>query len=102
MAQGTVIPSPKFTGLDANGNPLAGGLLTVTLAGTSTPVNTYSDVGLTTPNTNPVVLDSSGRATIYLTPGTSYKFVLTTSASAAVWTQDNVLAVPASSSTVTQ
>jgi hypothetical protein len=100
MAQGTLIPSPKFTGLDANGNPLSGGKLTAYLAGTTTLVNTYSDVALTTPNANPVILNSSGQATVYLTPGTSYKFVLTTSADAAVWTQDNVLAVPASAATV--
>lgn len=94
MAQGTVIPSPKFVGLDTNGNPLAGGKLTVTLAGTSTPVNTYSDVGLTTPNANPVILDSSGRATIFLTPGVAYKFALTDSNNGAIWTQDNVLGTP--------
>lgn len=72
----------------------------MTLAGTSTPVATYSDVGLTTPNANPVILDSSGRATIYLTPGTSYKFALTDSSNGTIWTQDNVLAVPASAATV--
>lgn len=102
MAQGTLIPSPKFAPPDNNGNPLPGGKLTCYLAGTTTLQNTYSDSGLTTPNANPVILDSSGRATIYLTPGASYKFVLTTSADAAVWTQDNVLAVPTSSSTASQ
>jgi len=58
---------------DANGNPLAGGFIQFFESGGSvTPKDTYSDVGLTTPNTNidlgasdpnvtGYVLDSAGR-----------------------------------------
>ena len=87
MATGTVMPSPVFTGLDNNGDPLSGGKLYTYAAGTTTPLATYSDVGLTTPNANPIILDSGGRATVFLS-ATSYKFVLKTSADVTVWTQD--------------
>jgi len=93
------MPDPVFTGWDDNGDPLSGGLLYTYSAGTTTPLATYSDVGLTTPNANPVVLNSAGRATVYLS-ATSYKFVLKTSAGATVWTQDNVSAVPTTSGDV--
>ena len=90
MATGVVIPVPKAQFFDNDGDALAGGLLYAYAAGTSTPQDTFSDVGLTTPNTNPVVLDAAGRATIYLTPSTAYKFVLKTSTGTTLWTQDNV------------
>lgn len=46
---------------DANGNPLALGNLYYYVAGTTTPQDTYSNSAGTIPNTNPVVLDGSGR-----------------------------------------
>lgn len=100
MAVGIVMPAPIFTGWDNNGNPLVGGKLYAYLAGTTTATNTYSDVGLATPNTNPVILDAAGRAVIYLDPTISYKFVLTDSADAAVWTRDNIREVSMSSGTL--
>jgi len=45
---------------DGNGVPLPGATLDFFEPGTTTPKNTYSDSGLTTPNTNPVVADSDG------------------------------------------
>lgn len=89
---GTVMPAPKYTAYDNNGDPLSGGLLEVFVAGTATPATTYSDVGLTTPNTNPVVLDAGGRATVFLAPG-SYKFIQKTSGGVTVWSQDNISSV---------
>lgn len=90
---GTPMPVPRQQFFDNNGDPLAGGLLYAYLAGTTTPADTYANVSLTTPNANPVVLDSSGRATIYL-DALSYKFELKTSAGVSVWSQDNVPGVP--------
>ena len=66
MALGNVMPDPKFTGLDNDGNPLSGGKVYFYSAGTSTPLDTYTSSALTSANANPVVLDSAGRATIYL------------------------------------
>jgi hypothetical protein len=51
---GTVMPAPKFVGLDNNANPVSGGKLYTYLAGTTTPQPTYSDVNLTVANANPV------------------------------------------------
>jgi hypothetical protein len=92
---GTVAPAPKYTAYDQNGDPLAGGLLSVFAAGTSTPATTYADVALLIPNSQPVVLDAAGRATIFLAPG-AYKFEQRTSLATGavlVWTQDNVSSV---------
>jgi microcystin-dependent protein len=91
MSTGYVIPSPKFRAFDhGTGAPLAGGKLSAFAAGTSTPQNTYSDQALTTPNANPVVLDSNGEASIYIPDSTLYKFVLKDSTDVVQWTVDNV------------
>jgi hypothetical protein len=101
-ATGTVAPFPKHQFFDANGNPCNGCLLFTYTSGTSTKVNTYTESGLGSANTNPIVLDSAGRATIFLTPGVSYKFVLAPSTdtdppASPTWTVDGVNAVPPAS-----
>lgn len=55
--------------VNASGSPLAAGTVSVYQAGTSTPVSTYQDPGLTSANTWPIVLDSNGMASIWLPPG---------------------------------
>lgn len=72
-----------------SGVVLAGGLLNCYEAGTSTRKTTYSEAGGTIENANPIVLDAAGRAQIYMSTG-AYKFVLTDSAGATIWTEDNV------------
>lgn len=84
---GSLFPTPQQW-FDNNGNPLANGTVTTYIAGTSTLKATYSDYMLTTPNTNPVVLDAAGRATIWGDGG--YKLVIKTDAGATLYTQDNV------------
>lgn len=66
--------------LDSNGKPRSGGKLNFYTTATSTPLNTYSDNALATPNANPVVLNSSGRTAsdIFLSAA-DYKVVLTNS-----------------------
>lgn len=78
---------------DNNGDPLAGGFVYTYIAGTTTPQVTYSDSTLTVPsqNTNPVQLDSSGRAAIWLGTGLSYKFVYADSTTAVIKTVDNIV-----------
>lgn len=49
-----------------NGVPAAGYKLFFYASGTSTKLDTYSDYSLSSANTNPVILDASGRATIFL------------------------------------
>ena len=79
---------------DNNGNPLAGGLIYTYAAGTTTPAATYTSNSGVTANANPIVLDSAGRtpAQIWLTEGSSYKFVLQTSLGVTVKTDDNIFA----------
>lgn len=79
---------------DNNGVPLAGGKLYTYAAGTTTPQTTYSDISGSTPNANPIILDSAGRISgsseVWLTNGVAYKFVLKTSADVQIWSADNV------------
>ncbi len=75
----TTIPIllPLFKAFDNNGMPLAGGLLYSYAAGTTTPQATYPASNETTPNPNPIVLNSRGEALVWLDPTSSYKFNLT-------------------------
>ena len=91
-AQGTLAPMENRQYLDNNGDPLSGGLIYTYTAGTSTSALTYSDSALATANANPVVLDSAGRATIYL-PAASFRFVIATSAAVQLYTRDNIQSV---------
>ncbi len=58
-----------------NNAPLTGGKIYTYLAGTTTPVATYSNDSGTT-NTNPIILDADGRANIYLDDSVAYRFIL--------------------------
>lgn len=87
--QGAPYPFVKPMILKTDRNPCAGCSLYAYAAGTTTPQATYSDSALTVANTNPIVLDSAGRASIWLS-ATSYKFVLKLTTGATVWTYDNV------------
>lgn len=92
----TLSPSPKQQFTDANGKPLSGGFLFTYLAGTVTKMPTYTDSTGTTPNTNPIVLDSRGECNCWLVDGTAYKFVLsppgdTDPPTNPIWMVDNIL-----------
>lgn len=80
--------SPAQQWFDNNGKPLASGKIYTYAPGTTTPKATYSDAGLTTPNTNPIVLDSSGRAQVW--GGGLYKIIIKTSSGTTVETRDDV------------
>jgi hypothetical protein len=75
--------------------PLAGGFIYTYQAGSSTPLNTYTDNTGNTANTNPIVLGTDGRPPneIWLTYGYSYKFVLTDSSNNTVQTLDNLYGI---------
>lgn len=88
-------PSPKLQFFDANGNPLAGGKLYTYAAGTTTPLATYTDSTGVSANTNPIILDSRGEASVWL-GSALYKFRLDTSTNVSVWTTDNIDAISAS------
>jgi len=63
------------TFLDQNGKPLNGGFVFMYAPNTGTFQNTWSDVGLSVLNTNPIVLDQAGRAKIW--GNTDYRQVVT-------------------------
>ena len=86
----TIAPVLKFQFLDGNGNPLTAGKLYTYIAGTTTPLTTYTTAAETTPNTNPIILDSAGRADIFLTAGSAYKFVLANAGNVTQYTVDNI------------
>ena len=95
-----VIPDPQF--FDNNGAPLAGGkLYFYTVGGTTTPKAVYAESAMTTALANPVILDSSGRAKIWLNG--YYYVVLTDSLGGMIWTEDNVSSAysPAAAAAVT-
>jgi len=84
----TISPTPKLQFLDANGNPLANGLLYTYSSGTTIPLATYTSQAQTTANTNPIVLDARGEASVYLLAGVSYRFVLQNSSGVTQYTTD--------------
>jgi len=93
-------PQPKLQFFDNNGLPLAGGYLYTSVAGApSVPKATYADAAGTA-NTNPIILDSAGRAAVWL-DGYYYMELWTgdktVAGSTLVWTQDNVAAYSTSS-----
>jgi len=85
---------------DNNGIPLAGGLLYTYVAGTTTPTGTYTDYTGTILNPNPIVLDSSGRVPneIWLTVGSTYKFVLQSASYVQIGSYDQISGAATSAS----
>lgn len=89
MAQPLAAPYSYFA--DSNGAPLAGGKIYTYIAGTTTPQASYTDSTAITPLANPVILDSAGRAQIWLS-GT-YKIVVKDSLDNTISTTDNITAL---------
>lgn len=77
---------------DANGNPLNAGKVYTYLAGTSTPATTYTTQGGTTPQSNPITLDSLGYMPnpLWLATGVSYKLIIQDSSGSTLKTFDNI------------
>ena len=66
MATATILPQPRFVAYDpATGDPLVGGLVHTYVPGGTVPATTWQDAGETTPNSNPIVLDSDGSCLLY-------------------------------------
>jgi hypothetical protein len=100
----SVLLSPVGNGqqfFDNNGVPLAGGLIYQYQAGSTTPLATYTTNNGTTPNSNPIILDSAGRPPqeIWMQTGYTYKFVIQTSSATLIQTLDNLYPILQNSST---
>ncbi|MEF2156387.1 glycosyl hydrolase family 28-related protein [Luteimonas sp. FXH3W] len=85
-------PSPKQQFFNNSGVPLAGGKLYTYAAGTTTPQATYSNRAASSPNPNPIVLNSRGEAVLFLDPALVYDFKLESADGALVYTQPDVAA----------
>lgn len=90
------LANPEVQFLDQYGVPLSGAYLCSYAGGTSTPMATYTDSTAGTPNTNPIVLDVYGRASVWVA-APLLKLVLRTggsgnscSSGSVAWTQDNI------------
>lgn len=88
-----VAPYPKFKAYrPGTSTPLAGGKLYTCQPGTTCPgaypLTTYTDAVGTSPNSNPITLDSNGEADVWLTSYT--KMALYDSKGVLVWSVDNV------------
>ena len=82
MATGYLLPiSALYQGFSDQGIVGAGYKINTYVGGSvSTPVTTYTDSTLTTPNANPIILGSNGRfqsLNVWVPAGTSVKLVLT-------------------------
>jgi len=82
-------PLPKMQFFSTAGAPLVGGKLYSYVAGTTTPLATYTTQAGTIANTNPVILDSRGEASVWLASA-AYKLKLTTATDVELWTVDNI------------
>lgn len=88
-----LLAAPYSYFADANGAPLASGKIFTYIAGTTTPQAAYTDSGAGTPLSNPVILDSAGRAQIWLSG--FYKIVVQDSLGNVISTADNITATGA-------
>lgn len=102
MATGALIFPIGYAPTD-NGAVVPSGKLYFYRTGTTTAQNTYSDSALTTPNANPVVLNSEGYldTKVYGDPssGFDYRVKFTTSADVQIWQVDDIVVDAADSAT---
>lgn len=94
--------SPIFNSqvVDASGNPATGWKIYTYVAGSSTPLATYTTSAGNVAQSNPIIIDSLGFPTvgqIWLTAGSTYKLVLTDANDVVKKTEDNVSGVNDSS-----
>src|SRR4030095_2773008 len=91
MALCTLTPVAIQQFFDNNGDPLAGGKLSFYEAGTSTPTPAYADFNLTTPLSNPIILDAGGRPPELFLAALTYKQGLQDANNVTLWTADNIV-----------
>jgi microcystin-dependent protein len=85
------ITYPKVQCFDNNGEIAVGYEIHTYAAGTTTPAPSYSNRGLTTANTNPIILNSRGEADVYT--GVPLKLIFTIPGgdpTSPIWTVDYV------------
>lgn len=88
QAMATILPNGRQQFFYPNGQPLASGLVYTYISGTGTGKTTWQDQAGTIPNTNPIVLDSQGLATIWGTG--SYRQVVTEPDNTVIWDSETL------------
>ena len=86
MAQVPLLLDPV---LDGNGAPYSGALIYTYEAGTTTPLDLYTDAALTTPADNPLVCDSAGLPPVRYAAPDDYKIVFKTAGGSTLRTVDD-------------
>lgn len=87
----TLFYAPRFTPVDAQGDPYPGATLTFYAAGTTTPQPVYSTAALVTPLTNPVVANAAGSfEPIFLDQSVSYRVILRDASNVTLFDIDNI------------
>ncbi|MBI6655615.1 hypothetical protein YA0721_05705 [Pseudomonas carnis] len=82
---GFLVQNGKQSFSDANGRPLVGGKVYFFFPGTQVLKDTWQDINNTVLNTNPVILDARGEASIY--GNGTYRQVLRDAAGNLIWDQ---------------
>lgn len=95
MTMVSISPTPVQRFVDSNGNALSGGQLFTYQSGTTTKAATYTDDTGNTQNTNPIILNQRGEASVWLSATQVYKFVLATATDtdppqSPIWTEDGI------------
>lgn len=99
---GTIFGLGLSQQMDLNGRPMAGALLYIYAANTSTPVTAYKNTGLTAGQEQPwpIPADANGRIPAFWLADGSYRARLTSSAGVVVFDEQNILAIGASAGSV--
>lgn len=92
MALYVVMPEPYQTVLDNNGDPVSGARIYPSVAGTSTPLETWQDSAGAVLNSSPIIADSAGRFVAFIPLATAYKFTFKTSADVLIRSVDGIVA----------
>jgi hypothetical protein len=85
-APGGQVLNGKQQFIDINGAPIVGGAVYIYQVGTTTPVATWRDANLSVANSNPIILDGRGQASIWA-PGGTYREVVYDGAGNLIWDQ---------------
>ena len=92
------VPLPRWQPLDNNGKTVPGGkICTYQTGGFSNPQATYTSAAGNVQNSNPIILDSAGRANVWFGNGLTYRVVFQQPGNnfcpgtgATIWTQDGI------------
>ena len=97
-------PPQAFTAWDANGDPVPAAEAKIFEAGTTTPLETFTDTALTTPHAVPQIADANGVfSPVYISGPDDVKIEVRTSAGAMLpgYPVDNITGIPVGGLTAT-